>query len=320
LNRLGIPTAYQKDGRGVRGKRTQGVWRPGRIRNLVVNPVYKGALHYGRRTKREREVIVAEVPALVSEELWGAAQATLHANRIMAKNTTKTYFLRGLIVCGTCGLHYCGSANRGKVWYRCDGQLVERGPVKGRCPGKSVAGPDLELVVWDDILRFLRDPGDLLDELAAEREMSSAAAVAEAQRQTLLKALADNDARRERLLDALESGHLEPADLRARLDKLDDQKATILAKLQEAEQERAQAADQVLSEDLLDELRRRLERGLDDGQRREIARLLVRRITIHTKPLDGGKKQASAVVEYRFPEHPGVVNDRTGRGSWRPPA
>jgi hypothetical protein len=76
----------------------------------------------------------------------------------------------------------------------------------------------------------------------------------------------------------------------------------------------------VLSEDLLDELRRRLDEGLDEQQRREIARLLVRKITIHTKPLDGGKKQASAVVEYRFPEHPGVVDDCTGRGSWRPRA
>src|SRR5262249_24329935 len=56
LNALGIPPAYTKDHRqiarkGPNGKRkehTAGVWRPSRIRNLVVNPVYKGEHLYGR--------------------------------------------------------------------------------------------------------------------------------------------------------------------------------------------------------------------------------------------------------------------------------
>jgi site-specific DNA recombinase len=44
FNALGIPTHYARDGRGIRGKATQGLWRSGRIRNLVVNPVYRGEL------------------------------------------------------------------------------------------------------------------------------------------------------------------------------------------------------------------------------------------------------------------------------------
>ena len=52
FNSLGVPTSYRRDGRGVRGKRTQGLWRSGRIRNLVVNPVYRGVLQYGRRSSR----------------------------------------------------------------------------------------------------------------------------------------------------------------------------------------------------------------------------------------------------------------------------
>jgi site-specific DNA recombinase len=69
---------------------SQGLWRPGRIRNLVVNPVYKGVLQYGRRrsrTSKRTEVIDAPVDGLVSPELWEAAQRQLEANRIMAKNT-----------------------------------------------------------------------------------------------------------------------------------------------------------------------------------------------------------------------------------------
>ena len=83
FNSLGIPTAYRRDGRGVRGKRTQGLWRSGHIRNLVVNPVYKGILQYGRRSTRPngREVISASVTPLVSEDVWNAALSTLKRNR-----------------------------------------------------------------------------------------------------------------------------------------------------------------------------------------------------------------------------------------------
>ena len=72
FNSLGIPTSYRRDGRGVRGRRTQGLWRSGHIRNLVVNPVYRGLLQYGRRSTKPngREVISASVSPLVSEDVW----------------------------------------------------------------------------------------------------------------------------------------------------------------------------------------------------------------------------------------------------------
>ena len=43
FNDLGIPIVYRRAGRGVRGKRTQGLWCSGRIRNLVVNTVSTSA-------------------------------------------------------------------------------------------------------------------------------------------------------------------------------------------------------------------------------------------------------------------------------------
>ena len=72
FNSLGVPTSYRRDGRGVRGKRTQGLWRSGRIRNLVVNPVYRGVLQYGRRSTKPngREVISASrLPASLGGRL-----------------------------------------------------------------------------------------------------------------------------------------------------------------------------------------------------------------------------------------------------------
>jgi site-specific DNA recombinase len=318
LNALGVPTHYQKDSRGVRGKRTQGIWRPGRIRNLVVNPVYKGELQYGRRSNKpaSREIISARVKPLVCREIWQAAQATLTANRIKPKNGKRIYLLRGLIVCGICGLHYCGCSNRGTAWYRCDGQLVERGPIEGRCPSKSVKGPELEPTVWDDIERWLRNPGDLIDELAAERNRTAGAAVAEADRTTLQTALKNCVSQRDRMLDLYRRGRITVDELDAHLDRISEEKQTLEERLRALEPQLAPAADGLPSEDLLAEIRCRLDEGLDDERRQEIASLLVRRITIETEFLERGKR-ATAMVEYKFPR---VVSTCTDRDSWRPPA
>ncbi|WP_238596586.1 recombinase family protein [Abditibacterium utsteinense] len=55
LNVLGVPTSYARDGREVvrnkRKERTQEVWRPGRIRNMLVEPTYKGVHVWGKRSK-----------------------------------------------------------------------------------------------------------------------------------------------------------------------------------------------------------------------------------------------------------------------------
>ena len=315
LNRLGIPTVYKKDGRGIRGKKTQGKWRPGRIRNLVINPVYKGELQYGRRTKKEdREVITAEVEPLVSKEIWDAAQATLKANLIIPKNSGRIYMLRSLNVCGICGLHYSGSVNRGLTWYRCNGQMVERGQ-EGYCPGKSVKGADLEPFVWADIERFLRNPGDLLDELRTEKEMDSAAAVLEAERTTLETALLDVVGRRQRMIEAYEREVITLDELNERLGAIDEEKLGLEERLRHLEPA-PEPEPAPLTEDLLAQIRRCLDAGLTDAQRQKIAQLLVKRITIHTEWVDG-RKQARAVAEYRFPA---VGATFTGRGSWPRPA
>lgn len=56
LNALRVPTRYAKDGRGLRGKATAGVWRPGRVYNMLRNPAYKGEWHYGKRTARNNSL------------------------------------------------------------------------------------------------------------------------------------------------------------------------------------------------------------------------------------------------------------------------
>jgi site-specific DNA recombinase len=328
FNALGIPTSSKRPGQGKRWKNTQGIWRAGHIRNLVVSPIYRGELQYRRRIDkgkqpvRLREVITVQVPelALVSEEMWHAAQATLSENRLCAKNTKNVYLLRSVITCGCCGLTFVGTTAHGDTWYRCNGYLVDRGPVEGRCSSKAVKGETVEPQIWADIEDFLRNPGRLLARLEQEAETDAAEVEMREQRTTLRTALADNAHQRDRLLDLAQSGLLEKEELSERLSDLMSAKKALSERLRALEPaEEAPRGPEVAQ--TLSRLQRRLDEGLTDEERAEIVRLLVGRIVIHTEVDPDGKKRARAVVEYRFPapEPVCVVSTNKATGSWRPP-
>ena len=301
FNSLGIPTSYRRDGRGVRGKRTQGLWRSGRIRNLVVNPVYRGVLQYGRRSSRPngREVISASVPPLVSEDVWDAAIATLKRNRALPRNSCHSYLLRSLIRCAVCGLSFCGTWTRGPR-YRCNGSMAHRGPFAGKCIGASIKGEHLEDVVWSDVYRFLVDPDELTDELLAESNDIESRAVAEAERASLLDARSAAQHRRKRAIDLYTRGKLSEVEFDAVAADVERELKTLNDRLAVLEPD-DDVADDGLSEHVLTEIRQRLTGDLSDSERREIVQLLVRRTTVHTILPDRGRKQVRVVIDYRFP-------------------
>jgi hypothetical protein len=124
----------------------------------------------------------------------------------------EVYLLRTVMICGVCGLHYGGTPGRdGISWYRCNGQLTERGRIEGRCPGKSVRSDWLEPIVWGDIERFLWNPGDVIDEINLDQEQENQRAVIEAERITLQKALEGLAERRRRAVDLHVRSRIEDA-------------------------------------------------------------------------------------------------------------
>ena len=301
FNSLGIPTSYRRDGRGVRGRRTQGLWRSGHIRNLVVNPVYRGILQYGRRSSRPngRSVISASVPPLVSDDVWNAAIATLKRNRAMPRNSCHAYLLRSLIRCAVCGLAFCGTWTRGPR-YRCNGSMAHRGPLQGKCIGASIKGEKLEAAVWSDVSRFLTNPSDLVDELLAESNDIESRAVAQAERASLIDARDAAQLRRKRAIDLYTRAKLSEVEFDAIAADVERELKTLDERLAVLEPD-DDVADDALSEDVLVEFRHRLAEDISDAERREIVQLLVRRITVHTTAPDRGRKQVRVVIDYRFP-------------------
>jgi len=168
-------------------------------------------------------------------------------------------------------------------------------------------------LIWADIERWLRDPGDVLDDLDGRAERGAQGAIAAAESITLARALDELEEQRDRALDLNIRGRLEDRELDGVLDRIAAEKAELERRVAALEPAESLAVPE-RALDLLDELRGRLHAGLTDQQRQEIVRLLVRAI-VHTSTDDDGRKKTSReVVEYRFP---GVVETDTGTGSSR---
>lgn len=314
LNVLQVPTSYVLARRAFRKKATQGVWRPGRVAQLLQNTTYYGEYRYGKRPNRAgRPIISVMVPALLSRELWTAVQESRRTRRRKPTSECKVYLLRSLMTCAICGLKYTGSVHHGDVWYRCNGQLVARGPHAGRCLGKSVKGQALESIIKDDIEGWLLNPGDIIDELAEgyDQERDATAAAMEAERITLSRRLDELQAKRDRLLDLYLDAQFDKGELGQRQKGLDRECAEVQGRLDQMNTATMPDAAPV-GDDLLRELSDRVAAGLSDAQWHEVVTLLVSKIEIQTTPLEGGKKAAKAIIHYRFDC---VVSPSRGTGS-----
>ena len=316
LNALGVPTAYQHFAPGPRrAERKTGLqakWRAGRICNLVKSTVYKGVYQYGKRSKKkDREVWEVPVTPLVSVELWQAAQEALNRNRVIAKNTPRHYLLTGLMKCGECGKTYCASHDaRGAEWWKCNGKMTSRYDAENRCNSKMVNGKDILPIVWNDIESWLRNPGEMLRELEDEQDQGKEIAVRQSEIATLEISLESLERERKGYLRQNAQGLLSDVELGEFLKEISEKKTAIENRVQELVPELA--VPETIAPDLLQELRRRLDKGMTDEQRQEIARLLVKQITIRTKDDEEGRR-CVAEVEYRFIA---AVNSCTDRGSW----
>jgi site-specific DNA recombinase len=285
LNALGIPPASTVP---------HGRWRYGRIQRIAVNPVYKGEHHYGRRTTRDREVIVRPVPAIVDAATWERARQRLHQNQLLAtRNAKRQYLLRGLITCGRCGHAYTGTrgaAVRGAghyAYYACNGR---HGRDHGlpKCRNEFVPAADLEETVWQDILGFLHNPGPVLERLAAQLQSRQVQTQdLERERLTAALALSHKDAEKEQILDLYRRGMITIADLERQLEKIATEVADLKGRLSTVETriqgQEAIAARLHDAQRLLITLRARLKEDFIWEERRDLVEALVLGIRIDSR-------------------------------------
>jgi site-specific DNA recombinase len=321
LNRLGVPTAYARDGRTVLRQKTAGIWTSTRVRNLIVNPIYKGVFVWGKR-KFVREDLNnpkirhlkmnprdqwIEVPrpelAIVSPELWKQAQDAVHRNQIAAMaHPQHDYLLRGLVKC-TCGLCYYGltsarqSSAREVVYY-----MHSRRSPRPRCTTAAVRGNDLEAAVWSDIECFLAKPGQVIRQLEEKmeskdgesRKISDEIRELESARERKFEA-------RKRLLTLFTEGAVQRDEYNQERARIEEAIASIEKRLVELQKVFAEQDANTFAlksaRTVLEDLRDKASGKLTFAKRRAIVEALVVGITV--TPVPPGKLP-DAQVQYRF--------------------
>lgn len=167
---------------GISSPDGKDLWPVATVAHLLRNRAYAGTatwyrydyvptpgLKKPRKVRRPPEAWVeVTVPAIVSAEVFAAAQAVTHDNsRFSARNTIPgTFLLRGLVVCGPCGVHlFCDQKRTGKDkstktrYYGCPNHdpLKAGGPDR-RCQERLVRADELDAFVFEKLKEALLSP------------------------------------------------------------------------------------------------------------------------------------------------------------------
>lgn len=161
-------------------------WNLASIRCLLTNPAYVGMVYgnrWYRRGSRERRsatapsthstfsrvdapqeewILVAHIPALVSQEQFDRVHAKLASNRRFAHRNNKVhpYLLRTLVSCGVCGLACLARTTiHGYRYYSCTGKLPAVFSHRDqKCTSRLSPAERLEDLVWADLCELLTHP------------------------------------------------------------------------------------------------------------------------------------------------------------------
>ncbi|RME79669.1 MAG: recombinase family protein [Chloroflexi bacterium] len=195
LTEMGIPrpTVCRKFSGGIRMPVTD--WNRATVHKILTNETYAGVWYYSRSTQKvyrkpdgtkgykrirkpRSEWIAVEVPAIISRDVFEAAQKRLNENKRLAGAPGKRdALLRRRAVCGECGykmvVEYRGK-NRSCVYYSCPARTVVR-----PCSQKFFRQEVVDSAVWDWI------EGILQDEALLEKALQSSAAQREREREPL---------------------------------------------------------------------------------------------------------------------------------------
>jgi site-specific DNA recombinase len=322
LNDEGVPSP----GWRFKGERKHGgAWSPSTIRAIIYQSAYSG-VHKVRVGKEGH--IDREVPPIVELGLQKRAEAALEANKHRASPARKgarKYLLSGLVRCGVCGFACTGRTSTSRVsggtkkysYYGCVSHRAERGASTvppHRAP--SVSAPWLEALVWTDVKRFVRNPGEVLErareQLRGEgddtRELS-------ARSDDLAKRLAAKQSEKDRYIRIYAQGHISDTELETYLADLKNQISNLRLLVEAADSDLSQRREQAELADTtyawLTVLRNRVEEIEADTpdafvKRQQLVKMLVDRITV------GRGKSGETTVEITY--HFGPPDDLAEEG------
>ncbi|MBN1660990.1 MAG: recombinase family protein [Anaerolineae bacterium] len=276
LNEMGVPTFSDSGTRKpiAAKQRGYGKWARSPINRMLRNETYAGVWRYGKMAREngqwvenpEEHLLVVEVPAIVSRDMWEAAQLRLIENRNNGRcNRKYDYLLSRRATCGTCGLKMtgCSKSSKGKIYlyYRCPGNTPNSNTAR-ECDLRLFRADHVDAVVWAWVRSLLVDPDELLAGLKAYQDECELENEPLRQRLNVVDGLlSGNRAQLQRLIDLYLSGDFRKEDLVDRKDRLE---ATIYALEKERDSLASSLEIHTLTDDQI-QIVRNLARNLGDG-------------------------------------------------------
>jgi len=183
-------------------------WNRSSVTGILKNPAYTGKTYAftflqgtnQRKPQSEWIEIPGATRAIITEELFEAAQTQLQLNHEKSKrNTKQQYLLRGHLYCRQCGHAYCGHMDRTIGYYRCPGKLRITAPVN-RCFNKNWRVDKLEALIWKEIERVLDNPDFIVTAIEKQRDDANNIDILEPELQLVEKQLRALDREQKQLL------------------------------------------------------------------------------------------------------------------------
>ena len=297
--------------RGIRTSTGLARWNLASIRCLLTNPAYVG-LVYGNRwhrrgslerrsatapskhsafsrvdAPREEWILVAHIPALISQEQFDRVQAKLAANRRFAHRNNKAhpYLLRTLVSCGRCGLACLARTTiHGHRYYSCTGKLPAVFSHRDqKCASRLSPAGRLDELVWADLCELLTHPEQVTQALERAHGGNWLPQELQARQEALRRAQLSSTQQGDRLTEAYLAGVVSLEEYRRRRGDLERRRQTLQEQQQRLEAQADRRKELVGLSQSLEDFCIRVRQGLEQAtfdQKRLLIELLIDRVIV----------------------------------------
>lgn len=298
LDNKGIPTPKL-------GKR----WDRVTIRDILKNEAYTGTTYYGktemsggvpdriircngkkitkslnaRKERPKEDWIPIPVPGFISENDFQLAQDQLIANiQFSSRNTKELSLLQGLVVCKECGCSfYKKKRSKLNTTYTCHSMLVKH---MRKCGNRSINQEELDSIVWNEVVRLLKDPQLIELEMARKVSESKNKGNNSVRQAKIEKEMKQIKAAKDKLLDAYEeSSCLTLEELRPRMEKIKKRVNELESELKEITALKEESERHLDVKATLEQLEKRLSTSSEEmpiAEKQKVVRLLVNEIVV----------------------------------------
>ena len=304
LNDLGIPAPGWRYGTGER--KPGRAWCDTTISNIVRQRAYSGTheVRVNGGVDRIERPVFAVVDAALQQRAWATlAEHKRHPDR----EGDRKYLLSGLVRCEVCGSACTGHpvVKRKKKYhyYACRAARKSFSKVAPHRP-PYVNAEWLEALVWEDVRRFIENPGEVLERVREQLVSTGATEELEKRQAEISRKIAAKQAERDRYVRLYAQGHISESELEIYLADLKNQTDNLRLLLgsvkADLSQEREHQELSATTHAWLVTLRERVEEIEGDTpeayrKRRQLVKLLVAGITVGRGP-----ESVEVQITYRF--------------------